>query len=194
MSIPACSPDTHIRVGWAQGLSDLHSPVGFDEFGYALGDVKGCVFHTGRPLDTFSPFLIGDGVTIGLLIHLPLPSNNESDYDEHKMEEFQSLFTPRQLSDTYLIKHKLLTGSYLEFFLNGESIGRSGEAFGLYRGKYYPAISVYNGSLSVNFGESAEFMFDFARDCRNVLPISKLSDLMEPFDFETSKFIEIKLD
>ena len=180
-------------MGWAQGLSDLHSPVGFDEFGYAFGNAKGVLFHTGRPLDTFtvipSMYKGPDNIVIGILIHLPLPSNNEADYDEEKLQEFQKRFPPRQLSDAYLIKHKLLAHSYVEFFINGVSIGKGGEAFGLYRGKYYPAVSVFDGSISVNFGETS-FVTDFSGDSRGVRPISELCDLSEPFDFETSRFIE----
>lgn len=189
--LPSPEKTTNVRVGWAQGLSDLHSPVGFDEFGYAFGDVKSILFHTGRPLNTFvnMPVTPKDAIfTIGMLIHLPLPSNDESDYDEHKLRQFQQLFPPRQLTDAYLIKHKLLGNSYLEFFINGVSIGRGGEAFGLYRGKYYPAVSVFNGSVSVNFGQ-AKFATDFSTDPRAIRPVSELCGLSEPFDFETSRFI-----
>lgn len=45
VTITSMPPDTATRIGWAQHLANLQTPIGTDKFGYSWRSRKGTVFH-----------------------------------------------------------------------------------------------------------------------------------------------------
>lgn len=136
----------HARVGWGHSLSDIHAPIGYDEYGYGYGDVTGNVFHTGRFMAYSEPWNIGD--VIGCRIVLPPISDKDSKLFEDLQREYESKYPPLRAGN-YKIRMSLHPGSFIAFYKNGRYLGKS---FGpIYRGKYYPSFSVYKGVIDVHF-------------------------------------------
>lgn len=138
--------NSHVRLGIAQVLAATDAPVGFDEFSYGVRDSDGFKVHCGRPKSYGSSFSSGD--VVGVLLRIP---SEPVVYEEIKRKDIESVYPPLKLSQ-YQVKQEILPEtSSIEFFLNGLSMGI---AFtNIYHGKYYPAISLYNGaSATLNIG------------------------------------------
>ena len=175
----------HTRVGWAQSLADIHAPVGYDEYGYGFGDVTGNVFHTGRPMKYANPWQIGD--VIGCRIVLPEISASKSDTPSlmGTLQEKHEKFYPPLKMGKYKIKMTLHPGSFISFYKNGQSLGKS---FGpLYKGKYHPCFSVYKGTLDVCFGPDFQYFSSvdnaMDEDAQQTRPCHDMSHVAETFDY-----------
>jgi hypothetical protein len=103
--------------------------------------------------------LLGENDVLGLVINLPFKqpaviSKLPSFEPEIDPMLFKRLWDPERtiLYDKFPINQiDKLEGSYIEYFLNGKSLGIS--FTDLYYGKYYPAISLFNGAAcKINFG------------------------------------------
>lgn len=63
-------PNTATRIGWAQHLANLQTPIGTDKFGYSWRSRKGTVFHEASGLHYSSGGYV-EGDVLGFLIILP---------------------------------------------------------------------------------------------------------------------------
>ena len=70
VSITSMPPNTAARIGWAQHLANLQTPVGTDKFGYAWRSRKGTIFHEASGLH-YSNGGYGENDVLGVLIILP---------------------------------------------------------------------------------------------------------------------------
>lgn len=197
----------HVRVGWSMILGDLHAPVGFDEYSYAYGDVTGHTFHTRRPRlygPTFgklaalfslslslSFFLlpcsclsVGPGDVIGVHLHLPAYATtpeSEAEAEASTLAQIQEEYPPLRLGE-YKVRLKLHPGSFIAYYKNGTPLGT---AFGpIYRGKYYPACSVYQGDVDICLGPVQAFRHWPAP--LHPKPVTDMQDMNEAFDFEVN--------
>jgi Set1/Ash2 histone methyltransferase complex subunit ASH2 len=50
VTITSMPPNTAARIGWAQHLANLQTPIGTDKFGYSWRSRKGTIFHEGSGL------------------------------------------------------------------------------------------------------------------------------------------------
>lgn len=132
---------SHVRVGVAQILAESNAPIGYDEFGYGIEDSNGSKLHCSKKrLYAEKPLLIGD--VIG--VHLIIPNNEIIERENNKdlIALIENQYPPLKLSE-YKISQEILASGSIEFFINRKSMGI---AFNnIYRGKYYPAISMFNG-------------------------------------------------
>jgi hypothetical protein len=135
----------HFRIGWSQILEEFHAPVGFDEYSYAWRSVDGAIYHCSRPVSYSKPW--GPGDVIGCRIDIPeFPNFSEwaaSSKEHQEMLEEKQKIWPALKEGVYDVKMDILPGSSITFYLNGESME---VAFrDLYRAKYYPAVSIWQG-------------------------------------------------
>lgn len=166
-----------IRVGWSTRRADTETPVGYDDQGYALRDRTGEFFHKAKLRPYGRPY--GPGDVIGCRIWLPEASADlkksieESDY---RWLEFRLIYflQGNPPPDTGVLLHD----AYVEFFINGESLGIPGHfcanedarakrnpTTGVRAGMYFPSIALYRaGCVSVNFGPS--FAYEPPQGCR----------------------------
>ena len=63
-------PNTATRIGWAQYLANLQTPIGTDKFGYAWRSRKGTIFHEAAGLH-YANEGYAEGDVLGFLIILP---------------------------------------------------------------------------------------------------------------------------
>lgn len=63
-------PNTAARIGWAQHLANLQTPIGTDKFGYSWRSRKGTIFHEASGLH-YSNGGYTENDVLGFLIILP---------------------------------------------------------------------------------------------------------------------------
>ena len=63
-------PNTATRIGWAQYLANLQTPIGTDKFGYSWRSRKGTRFHEASGYH-YANEGYAEGDVLGLLIVLP---------------------------------------------------------------------------------------------------------------------------
>jgi hypothetical protein len=133
------------RIGWSQISGELQAPCGYDEFSYSLRNTGG-LFHSSRNKGFYGTYGPGDRLGIGIT----LPETPKLDsrlvqrlWDPDRMDEYQPFKSPPL---------DRVQGSFIEFFVNGISLGVAFSDLGL--GKYHPAISVYQGCTVQMFFET----------------------------------------
>jgi Set1/Ash2 histone methyltransferase complex subunit ASH2 len=62
--------NTATRIGWAQHLANLQTPIGTDKFGYSWRSKKGTIFHEASGFH-YSPGGYTENDVLGFLIILP---------------------------------------------------------------------------------------------------------------------------
>lgn len=137
-------PDGHVRLGWAQILAQTEGPVGFDEHSYAIRDKDGATVHAGRPRPYAHQF--GPGSVIGVFLETADQSGLDTVCDESKRAHIESEFPPLKFGN-YLVKQEILAHGRISFAIDGMDFGLAFE--NIYHGKYYPAISLFNGGRAV---------------------------------------------
>jgi Set1/Ash2 histone methyltransferase complex subunit ASH2 len=70
VTITSMPSNTATRIGWAQHLANLQTPVGTDKFGYSWRSKKGTIFHEASGLH-YSNGGYGENDVLGFLIILP---------------------------------------------------------------------------------------------------------------------------
>ena len=70
VTITSMPPNTAARIGWAQHLANLQTPIGTDKFGYSWRSRKGTVFHEASGLH-YSTGGYAENDVLGFLIILP---------------------------------------------------------------------------------------------------------------------------
>lgn len=68
--ITSMPPNTATRIGWAQHLANLQTPIGTDKFGYSWRSRKGTIFHEAAGLH-YANEGYGENDVLGFLIILP---------------------------------------------------------------------------------------------------------------------------
>eukprot|EP01119_Soliformovum_irregulare_P022789 TRINITY_DN7858_c0_g1_i1.p1 TRINITY_DN7858_c0_g1~~TRINITY_DN7858_c0_g1_i1.p1 ORF type:complete len:532 (-),score=115.22 TRINITY_DN7858_c0_g1_i1:15-1610(-) len=139
----------HTRLGWSTEKGDVQAPVGYDVYGYSYRDKAGDRFHVSRGTTYGKPY--GPGAIIGF--HINLPRAKDGDVPESKV----------------------VPGSSITFYLNGES---QGVAFtDINDGTYYAAASLYmGGTVKFNFGPN----FTYAPKEIQFNPLSAAQPPTEP--------------
>lgn len=123
-----------VRVGWGTEQTNLECPIGFDRYGYSMRSTDGCKFHQRAGEKYGSGF--GKGDVIGCLINLS-----------------EGTVSAR---DDILPQNRVLLGSSLVFFKNGECFGTAFKD--LFNGCYFPAVALYMfASVSLQFGPTFQF-------------------------------------
>ena len=70
VTITSMPPNTAARIGWAQHLANLQTPIGTDKFGYSWRSRKGTIFHEASGLH-YSNGGYTENDILGFLIILP---------------------------------------------------------------------------------------------------------------------------
>lgn len=132
-----------VRVGVSTDLGNVEASVGADASSYAFVSRTGDKVHD-RARTAYSEAVATQSDVIGVLLHFPTPI---------KKSERSSLGA---LSRAWMRFSGRRETSFIEFFLNGRSLGRAFEhvAPGLYR----PCVSVFTHSLQ---SSSAIVRFNF---------------------------------
>ena len=140
------------RLGIAQISADLQIPCGADVFGYAWRANPGTLFHQAIGKSIVEGYDVGD--VLGFLLHIPepLPDVYEEDLKQRvwkPVKRYQPI--PYTWSSTQEGAMPKMEASQLVLFKNGLCLGPV--FLDLFLGKYYPAISCFNGGrVQVGFG------------------------------------------
>lgn len=146
-------PDGHVRLGWAQILAQTEGPVGFDEHSYAIRDKDGAIIHAGRPRPYAHQF--GPGSVVGVFLETAAQSDSEAVYDESKRALIEKEFPPLKFGN-YQVRQEILAHGRISFAIDGVQFGQAFE--NIYHGKYYPAISLFNGGQAIlNIGPQFQY-------------------------------------
>ncbi len=70
VTITSMPSNTATRIGWAQYLANLQTPIGTDKFGYSWRSKKGTIFHEASGFH-YSPGGYTESDVLGFLIILP---------------------------------------------------------------------------------------------------------------------------
>ena len=137
---PPVRVGAHFRIGWSMRTGELHAPVGYDRWSFAIRDIGGSIISNSQRIDNWNGAEgFGPGDVIGCAICLfQSGDKNSSDRNEK---------------------------NHIRFFKNGVCMGEfviakgkrsGGEApfqCEIPAGTYYPAVSCYmGGSIRANFG------------------------------------------
>jgi Set1/Ash2 histone methyltransferase complex subunit ASH2 len=71
VTITSMPPNTATRIGWAQHLANLQTPIGTDKFGYSWRSRKGTIFHEASGLHYSRTGGYAENDVLGFLIVLP---------------------------------------------------------------------------------------------------------------------------
>ncbi|CAF1162961.1 unnamed protein product [Rotaria sordida] len=156
VTITSMLSDTATRIGWAQHLANLQTPIGTDKFGYSWRSRKGTIFHEACGLH-YSNEGYSENDVLGFLIILPKTTPPDvilpRKYKKLPLVKFKNYiyFEERDDLRTGEANLKSANGGKIIFYKNGIN---QGVAFtNIYEGNYYAAISIYYGAtVSVNFG------------------------------------------
>ncbi|CAF1294894.1 unnamed protein product [Rotaria sp. Silwood1] len=156
VTITSMPSDTATRIGWAQHLANLQTPIGTDKFGYSWRSRKGTIFHEACGLH-YSNEGYSENDVLGFLIILPETTPPDvilpRKYKKLPLVKFKNYiyFEERDDLRTGEANLKPTNGGKIIFYKNGIN---QGVAFtNIYEGNYYAAISIYYGAtVSVNFG------------------------------------------
>jgi Set1/Ash2 histone methyltransferase complex subunit ASH2 len=156
VTITSMPSNTATRIGWAQHLANLQTPIGTDKFGYSWRSKKGTIFHEASGFH-YSPGGYTENDVLGFLIILPdttppdvmLPRK----YKKLPLVKFKNYIYFEERDDLRIgeMNLKATNAGKIIFYKNGVN---QGTAFtNIYEGNYYAAISLYYGAtVSANFG------------------------------------------
>ncbi|CAF1645210.1 unnamed protein product, partial [Didymodactylos carnosus] len=134
------------RIGWAQYLANLQTPIGTDKFGYSWRSKKGTVFHEAQGNHYSDGYTEND--VLGFLIVLPEPTNHllPRKYKKLPLVKFKNYiyFEERDNVRAGEASLKETNGGKIIFYKNG--INQGVAYTNIYEGSYYAAISVYYGA------------------------------------------------
>lgn len=151
----------YVRVGLSQILAEVQAPVGFDEYGYALRAHDGMAMHCGVAAACTDPS--GPGDRIGVMLYLPQgtvlegpeifsdPTVLRDQESHHLRAQHEASYPPRRLG-SYKVRQELWEQhadeaiGIITFFRNRIPCAQQPFARMVYRGKYYPSVSVYAGA------------------------------------------------
>ncbi|CAF1397053.1 unnamed protein product [Adineta steineri] len=156
VTITSMPPNTAARIGFAQHLANLQTPIGTDKFGYSWRSRKGTIFHEASGLH-YSSGGYAENDILGFLIILPETTHPDvmlpRKYKKLPLVKFKNYiyFEERDDLRTGEANLKAAKGGTIIFYKNGIN---QGVAFtNIYEGNYYAAISLYYGAtVSANFG------------------------------------------
>lgn len=162
-------PPPHFRLGWATEKAEKDCPVGFDKYGYSWRD-DGTLFHQAQP---YEKFLRGKNITnidckcegythgdvLGFLIYIP--EDIEIDLSKEKPFIINTTNSLDLVDKTNELE--VMERSEIRLFKNG--VLQNGKFVNLYKGLYYPAVSLYyRASVEVEFGPNFTYppvQFDY---------------------------------
>ncbi|CAF1251303.1 unnamed protein product [Adineta ricciae] len=158
VTITSMPPNTGTRIGWAQHLANLQTPIGTDKFGYSWRSRKGTIFHEACG-SHYSNGGYAENDVLGFLIILPEVSHPDvmlpRKYKKLPLVKFKNYIYFEERDDLRAgeASLKATDGGKIIFYKNGVN---QGVAFtNIYEGNYYAAISIYYGAtVSANFGPS----------------------------------------
>ncbi|OMH78736.1 Protein TRAUCO [Zancudomyces culisetae] len=150
----------NLRIGISTISGDLQAPCGYDCYSYSMRLNPPTKFH--KAIGEIYGDSLTSGDVLGVLLHLPAElSENESRDLEARLWQpttpykpffYSQPFVPADTSLSTIPPIPIVDGSELVFFKNGVCLGVAYS--GLHLGKYYAAISSYNGGRAVaNFGK-----------------------------------------
>ncbi|CAF4582016.1 unnamed protein product, partial [Rotaria sp. Silwood2] len=149
VTITSMSPDTATRIGWAQHLANLQTPIGTDKFGYSWRSRKGTIFHEACGLH-YSNEGYGESDVLGFLIILPETTPPDvmlpRKYKKLPLVKFKNYIYFEERDDLRAGEANLKStnGGKIIFYKNGVN---QGVAFtNIHEGNYYAAISIYYGA------------------------------------------------
>ncbi|CAF3447966.1 unnamed protein product [Rotaria socialis] len=156
VTITSMPPNTATRIGWAQLLANLQTPIGTDKFGYSWRSRKGTIFHEACGLH-YSNEGYRENDVLGFLIILPETTPPDvmlpRKYKKLPLVKFKNYiyFEERDDLRTGETNLKPTNGGKIIFYKNGVN---QGVAFtNICEGNYCAAISIYYGAtVSANFG------------------------------------------
>ncbi|KAI9348437.1 concanavalin A-like lectin/glucanase domain-containing protein [Zopfochytrium polystomum] len=138
----------HCRVGWSQISGDLQGPCGYDKFSYSYRDKPGTLYHQSMPVKEGISELFAEGFGPGDVIGMSILLPKVKDEDPFLRRLWQEGTNYVQFRSNPL---PIVDGSEIRYFKNGKELGVAFRH--LYLGKYYPAVSSYQGGvITVNFG------------------------------------------
>jgi hypothetical protein len=153
-----------VRVGWAQALSEIQGPVGYDEYGYSLSNKHSSLFHCSRAqkcsIDCSAVKVIG------CILRLPESERALNDFaDAEVVDKMHMQFPPPNFITAYRVRQDVLAAASIEFLVDGQPIA---ELFTpIYRAKYFPAVSVFgDGAVQVIF-DVESFSFPVPPGCKS---------------------------
>ncbi|KAH7619684.1 hypothetical protein Ndes2526B_g06665 [Nannochloris sp. 'desiccata'] len=150
--IEQLGPTGAVRLGWSTRESEVQAPVGSDGLGYAYRSIQGSRVHEGIREEYGKQF--GEGDIVGCLLHMPAGGRPlEKTAEDVVRYRGQLYFT----EDDSALEAQPLATSFIEFFVNGESQGRTFIDL-IKEGTYYPSISLYTHARQV---EAAQVKLNF---------------------------------
>ncbi|KAG9397206.1 Set1/Ash2 histone methyltransferase complex subunit ASH2 [Carpediemonas membranifera] len=196
------------RIGWARHdlpPDVMDANVGYDVHSWGIRSVDGSTIHDGHREAYGKPF--GPGDVLGCLIHLP-PCDVELEPEVEQVfapNLFQLNREPRKKGskgsskrgkqkEASRVQHRsketeqaaagvVCTGSYMQFFLNGEDLGKT--FTDLPGARYYPAISAYNyGKITAAFERDSMKFADTIPSDIHWRPINDLHAIRHKFEME----------
>jgi hypothetical protein len=181
----------HVRLGFSNRTGDLHAPVGYDKWSFAIRDIGGSRIHCSRRDDAWGGESFGPGDVIGCAISMvprkeaPLPTVTPSavqpDTKSNAKSNGNSNGNDTNPNDESV---ELANQNQIRFYKNGLPMGQSvnskgkkdgAVAFYVPDGVYYPAVSLYMGaSVKLNFGP--HFIFPPRKTYHKYKPVADLCE------------------
>ena len=155
--IPACTGDTHVRIGWSTRQGELQGPVGFDKWSYGYRDINGSKCNNSKRIDNYGDsYSVGD--VIGCLIKLNAdPKLNEMRFFKNGIDQgvaYSGSSNTNDTSDNNIANMNTTSGTSTSSS-GSSSSGSTSDIPILPPAVYLPAISVYNrAKVRANFGPS----------------------------------------
>lgn len=147
----------HIRLGFSNRTGDLHAPVGYDKWSFAIRDIGGSRIHCSKRDDAWGGESFGPGDVIGCAISIvprkegPLPAATPSAVqpETNTTNQSEEDVEPANLNQIRFFKNGVPMGQ----LVNSKGKKEGAVAFYVPDGVYYPAVSLYMGaSVKLNFG------------------------------------------
>lgn len=178
----------HVRLGFSNRTGDLHAPVGYDKWSFAIRDIGGSRIHCSKRDDHWGGESFGPGDVIGCAISM-LP-RKEGAMPHAALQSLPSADCETVKLDTDAIVPNVKdevepsNQNQIRFFKNGFPLGQAinakgkkenAVAFYVPDGVYYPAVSLYMGaSVQLNFGP--HFICPPRKSSPKYKPVSDLCD------------------
>ena len=125
-----------VRVGVQTQWADLHGPVGMDQHGYGVCSTTGSAVHESVPKQMGGRF--GEGDVVGVAVFLPDANAPRTRVREAVTWSRKLYWTQEPPAEA----HEPVEGSFVEFYVNGESLGRFKN---VKTGTYFPTLSLFTG-------------------------------------------------